>query len=173
MVLPQRGWTWVLIECYPTQHFPRSRRFLLLRSPVQEHHPLSSITKSILSESISSDRFHNKALSVLTSLLKTFPCFNLGASLYFAHDEYIQTNVEHNFEVPRKGFAFTALTTKEQTAITLACTTRYWGAHWRFWRNARETRGMRKIYFFLFFSPRVSRACVAHETLYRLLCRLP
>ena len=126
MVLLQRGWTWVLIECYLTQHFPRSRRFLPLRSPVREHHLLSSITKSILSEYFSSDRFHNKAFSALTSLLKTFPCFNLGASVYFAqklYDEYIQTNVEHNFEVPRKGFAFTALTTKEQTAITLACTT--------------------------------------------------
>ena len=125
-MLPQRGWTWVLIECYPTQHFPRSRRFLPLRSPVREHHPLSSITKSILSEYFSSDRFHNKAFSALTRLLKTFPCFNLGASVYFAqklYDEYIQTNVEHNFEVPRKEFPFTALTTKEQTLITLACTT--------------------------------------------------
>lgn len=129
MVLLQRGWMWVLIECYLTQHFPHSRRFLLLRSPVQEHHPLLSITKSILSESFLSDRLHNKAFSALTGRLKTFPCFNLGASVHFSqtfHNEYIQTNVEHNFAVPRKEFALTALTTKEQTAITLACTTQFY-----------------------------------------------
>lgn len=112
---------------------------------------------------------------MVTGRLNTFPCSHLSRRLYFAHkfhNECIQTNVENNFVIPHKGFAFTALTTKEHaknTAITLACTvtTDVTKEFIGVFDGTREKRaGREKLLFILFFflSPRESRACVASET---------
>lgn len=113
--------------------------------------------------------------------LNTFPRFHLSRRLYCAHkfhNKCIQTNVEHNFVVPRKGFAFTALTTKEHaknTAITLACTvtTDVTKEFIEVFDATREKRaGREKLLFILFFFSlpwRVSRVrCVRNSN--ELLC---